>query len=194
MERRLHTAGARYPIMKPLARTAAVMLLALATTGCVSMTVATHLDRHANFTQYRTWDWGPADELPTGDPRLDHNPFFIDHLEGALEKAMAARGFVRADEGSWPDLLVHYHASVNQRVLVNEPDTGCVPGDCRVNVIEYEQGTLMVDMIDTRTDAVVWRGWAQDSLQGVIDRQGRLEAYVDEAVAKMLAEFPRVLN
>ena len=42
-----------------------------------------------------TYDWGPADALPTGDPRLDQNPFFKDHLEGAVEKELATRGFDR---------------------------------------------------------------------------------------------------
>jgi len=54
-------------------------LLIVFSIGCAAMTVSSHLDRLADFGTYRTWDWGPADALPTGDPRLDHNPFFKDH-------------------------------------------------------------------------------------------------------------------
>jgi hypothetical protein len=168
----------------------AVTLLALAVTGCVTMSVASHLDRDANFAQFRTWDWGPADALPTGDPRLDNNPFFVDHLEGAVEKQMSARGFMRVAPGETPDLRVHYHANINHRFEVNGVDRDRGYSTDQVQVVEYEQGTLVIDMVDTRTNKVVWRGWAQDSVQGMIDNQGRMEKQIDEAVTKMMKLFP----
>ena len=61
--------------------------------GCAAtMTVSSHVDRSLNFAQYRTFDWGPADALPTGDPRLDRDPFFKDHVQGAVERGLATRG------------------------------------------------------------------------------------------------------
>ena len=62
--------------------------------GCATtMTVSSHVDRAVDFAHYRTYDWGPADALPTGDARLDANPFFKDHLQGEVEKQLAAKGF-----------------------------------------------------------------------------------------------------
>ena len=73
--------------MRPMARWTAVAAAALALTGCATtMNVSAYVGRGVNFSQYRTYDWGPADALPTGDPRLDNNGFFIDLLEGAIEK------------------------------------------------------------------------------------------------------------
>ena len=101
--------------MRRLIRWAAVAIAAVAATGCATtMTVSSHVDRGINFARYRTYDWGPADALPTGDPRLDKNPFFKDHVEGAVEKQLAARGLEMSTSGT-PDLLIHYHASINQR-------------------------------------------------------------------------------
>jgi hypothetical protein len=164
-------------------------LIALGTAGCVTMTVSSHLERGVNFTQFRTWEWGAPDALPTGDPRLDNNPFFIDHLQGALEKGFARHGLVRAERGATPDLLVHYHASINQRFQVNDP-VNCTVGDCQPSVIDYEQGTLVVDVTDVKTNKLVWRGWAQDSVQGMLDSQDRMEKQINEAVAKMMERFP----
>lgn len=160
--------------------------------GCASMTVSSHIERTANFADYVTYDWGPPDNLPVGDPRLDNNPFFNDYLQGAIEKRLAAKGYERVVTGE-PDLVVHYHASVNQKLDVYEVDNryGYCYGDCQAQVVDYEQGTLVVDLVDRKTSKVVWRGWAQDAMNGVIDKQQRLEKQVDEGVTKMMLMLPR---
>lgn len=169
-----------------------VMAMTAFAAGCAAMTVSSHIERTANFADFVTYDWGPPDNLPVGDPRLDNNPFFNDYLQGAIEKKLAAKGYERA-EGTAPDLLVHYHASVNQKLDVYESDSryGYCYGDCRPQVVDYEQGTLVVDMVDAKTRKVVWRGWAQDTMNGVIDDQDRLEKQVDESVIKMMLLLPR---
>ena len=174
----------------PMALFAAGMLsMGVATSSCATMDVSSHVERGADFTQYRTWEWGPADALPTGDPRLDANPFFKDHLEGAVEKALASNRLQRAAAGATPDLLIHYHANISQRFQVNEPDVNC-SGNCQANVIEYEQGTIVIDVMDTKTNRLVWRGWAQDSVQDTLNNQDRMEKQIEEAVSKMFVRFP----
>ena len=173
------------------------LLTALAMTafaaGCAVMTVSSHIERNINFAEYVTYDWGPPDNLPVGDPRLDNNPFFRDYVQGAIEKKLAERGFERALIGGDPDLLVHYHASVDQRVDVYEADAryGYCYGNCEARVVDYEQGTLVVDLVDRKTNKVVWRGWAQDVMNGVIDNQDRLEKQVDEGVTRMMLFLPK---
>ena len=79
--------------MRRLIRCAVVAIAAVAATGCATtMTVSSHVDRGIDFARYRTYDWGPADALPTGDPRLDRNPFFKDHVRGRRRKATGRPG------------------------------------------------------------------------------------------------------
>jgi hypothetical protein len=167
-------------------------LAALALAGCATMNVSSHIERNVNFAEYVTYDWGPPDNLPVGDPRLDNNPFFNDYLQGAIEKRLAAKGFERAATGR-PDLLIHYHASVNQKLDVYEVDNryGYCYDNCQPQIVDFELGTLVVDIVDAKTSKVVWRGWAQDTMNGVIDDQQRLEKQVDEGVTKMLVFLPR---
>jgi hypothetical protein len=181
--------------MARLGRFAAATLVPLVLIGCATMNVSSHIERGADFTHYRTWDWGPADAWPTGDPRLDKNPFFQDYLLGAVEKQMAAKRYVRAEEGTEPDLLIHYHANISQRFDVAGLDTrnGYCYDDCDPRVIEFEQGTLVLDVIDTHTHKVVWRGWAQDSVEGVIDNQARMERQIDTAIRRVFERFPPTL-
>lgn len=173
--------------------TALITAVAVATlAGCASMNVSAHVERGTNFTEYVTYDWGPPDNLPVGDPRLDNNPFFNDYLQGAVEKKMAAKGYERTNDGG-ADVLIHYHASVNQRLDVYRADQqyGYCYGNCEPQVVDFEQGTLVIDLVDAKTKKVIWRGWAQDTMTGVIDNQDRLQKQVDESVTKMMLLLPR---
>ena len=170
------------------------ILAAAAVAGCATLIVSSHIERGVNFADYLTYDWGPPDNLPVGDPRLDNNPFFNDRLQGAIEKGLAARGYERVNTGVEPQLLLHYHASVNQKVDVYKEDHPygyCYGDDCAARVVEFEEGTLILDIVDAATKKVVWRGWAQDAMDGVINNQDRLERQVDDSVAKMMLLLPK---
>ena len=56
-------------------------------------------------------------------------------------------------------------------------------------VREYLRGTLVLDIIDVRTDEVVFRGSARKSLDLDPDPK-KLRMYVSEAVEKILKDFP----
>ena len=98
--------------MKRLTVLATLALALMVVAGCATMNTGYHLDPTAPFDHYVTYKWGPPDNLPVGDPRLDNNPFFVDYLQGAVEKNLAGKGYVY--DAIDPDLLIHYHASVNQ--------------------------------------------------------------------------------
>jgi hypothetical protein len=175
---------------------AAMVVLALAAPGCATMSISSHVERGLDVAQYRTYDWGPADALPIGDPRLDQNPFFKDHILGAVEKQMAAKGFERSTVDGRADLLIHYHAVINTRLDVNRIDQTygyCFDEACRARVVEYEAGTLVLDIVDGRTNRVIWRGWAQDTVERILNNEDRMARQIDEAVRRMLARFPRPL-
>lgn len=172
-------------------RVAAAAIAAAALAGCATMNVRSYVARNADFNRYTTYAWGPADVMSTGDPRLDNNTFFRARLQTDVNAGLAARGFEQADAES-ADLLVHYHMSVTQRIDVNEIDQKygyCE--DCRPSV--YDAGTLTLDLVDTRTGRLVWRGWAERSIEGVLEKQEWVERQIDDAVARILARLPRRL-
>jgi len=172
---------------------AAVVILAISAVGCATtMTASSHVRDGFDVARYRTYDWGPADALPTGDARLDKDPYFQDQLQGAVEKQLALRGIVLSASGT-PDLLIHYHANIDTRIDVNrsEREYGyCQGTDCESWVVEYEVGTLVLDIIDARTNQLLWRGWAQDSVADELGNEDRMAQTINEAVTRILARFP----
>ena len=175
-------------------RLALVLAVGLSTVlgACATLNVGSYVQRDATFAPYHTYAWGEPDALPAGDPRLDNNPFFKDYVEGAVNKEFVARGLTLASPAA-ADLLVHYHISVNERLDVNGVDRDygfCLSGNCEPRVDVVEAGTLVIDVHDTRTKNLLWRGWAQDFVEAALSNQDVMEQQFTRQVRKMMAEFP----
>ena len=129
-----------------------------------------------------TYDWGPPDNLPVGDPRLDNNPFFNDYLQGAIEKKMAAKGLRARRVAGRPDLLIHYHASVNQKLDVYGVDHryGYCYGNCEPQVADYEAGHARHRHRRHEDQQGRLARMGAGRMNGIIDNQDRLEKQVDE--------------
>lgn len=178
--------------LAPFGVLALAAIAALAFVACATpIKVNAYAERGADVSRYRSYDFAPPEQAPTGDPRLDSNPFFQDHLREAVEKALTAKGYERVASGT-PGLRVHFHASVTQEVNVDEVDRRngyCGEGDCRPFI--WDAGTLLVDFVDADTNKLVWRGWAESSFDGIVDNQTWLEQRIDKAVGRIVAKMPR---
>ena len=84
--------------------------------SCAGITTNAYLMRGATIPGYETYGWGPAASLSTGDPRLDNNEIFDACVRSQVEAELDRRGFERVNGLGMPDLLVHYHASVTQKI------------------------------------------------------------------------------
>jgi uncharacterized protein DUF4136 len=181
--------------MRPLFRLTAALLSALALSGCAArMTVSSHVERGLDLSRYRTFDWGPADALPTGDARLDQDPFFKDQVQGAVEKGLLTRGLRLPDTGT-PDLLIHYHAHISKRLDLNRVEHFygygyCSQPGCPSEVVQYEAGTLVLDLVDAQTNRLIWRGWAQNSVADMLEDRAVMAKTIDQAVTRMLLRLP----
>lgn len=170
----------------------ALPALALAA-GCAPMKVNSFAERGVNVGQFRTYAWAPPDTWTTGDPRLDSNRFFDERVRAQVEKQLAQRGFEKTTSQA-ADMLVHYHASVSQEIDVRNLDPNsayCKENECRPFI--HDKGTLLVDLVEGRADKLIWRGWAEGSLDGVVDNQAWMESRIDEAILKILTRLPRRL-
>lgn len=176
-------------------RWSVVAVFGLTASACATMNVSSHVERGLNFSQYHTWQWAPPDALPESDARMD-NAFFQDHFQGAVEREMNTRGYSQTvSEGDVPDLLVHYHANISSKINVNHGDQSvgaCYDENCTVKVFDDEVGTVIIDVVDGHTNRLIWRGWAQNPVEGVLNHPDRFQARIQQAVTRMFARFPRI--
>jgi hypothetical protein len=169
------------------------LLLSAMLLACSAVKTSSDYDPSANFTSYQTYGWLP-DPPPTGHPRAD-NPLLHERVRNSIDRALAAKGFRRSED---PDILVTYHLSAQQKLDVRTYyDTYYGPYGYGVSIPDtevrpYEEGTLIVDVVDARAKKVVWRGYGSRRLKEPSGQQdpAELQKRVDETVDETLAKFP----
>ena len=151
-----------------------------------AMDIKTDFDHHANFSGYKTYSWAKVD---TSDP------LWNDRVKEAVDRALTAKGLTPVASGG--DLsLVAVGTTRDKPTLRTFYDGfgGWMWGgfaDATTYEENYTVGTLVVDMFDTNTKKLVWRGSASDALSGKPEKD---EKKVDKAVAKMFEHFPPQLG
>ncbi len=175
-------------------------LLALACTlalgACGGLKVSTDYDPEANFSGWHTYAWAERTEEGELDPRV-YNNIVESRVKVAVGKALQAKGYSEVISGD-PDFLVAWHGAIDGKVSVNTVHThygygwgwyGPGFGASQTYVNEWDEGTLIIDLIDTRENKLVWRGSGSDTVSGQRSPEDAQRAF-DDAAAKILGSFP----
>jgi len=166
--------------------------------GCSSLQVSTDHDPTAvaSMAGYGSYDWMPH---PEGDDPLLHNRLLATRVENAVDAELGAKEFRRIDQGT-PDFKVGWHASLEGKVDVSTVNNyygyghqswGASGGGAHADtfVREYKQGTLILDVVDARSNKLVWRGTAQAEVS-MSDSTEKRESRIRKAVQKLFKGFP----
>lgn len=114
-------------------------------------------------------------------------------IKAAVDRLMPVRGIKSSVTD--PDLRIHYHLTIEDKSIIRTDPYGIYsPYWTRnqINAYQFKEGTLIIDFMDARTNAWVWRGWAISILEG--DDVALTEEKINVAVTKILNEFPPVKN
>lgn len=158
------------------------LLLATALISCSSVAVKSDFDANANFAQYKTFDFMPHRTAPGG------NPFNDKRIEAAIEQQLVAKGLQKQTAGR-PDLLVAYHTNVKGKIDVDTYGYRYGRYGRRVGtyttVQKYQQGTVVVDLVDAKEKELVWRSWAKGEASDSVSKEK-----IDDTIAKILEKYP----
>lgn len=158
--------------------------------ACSSVNVATDYSQDADFSTYRTFRWMPNPAALQSSFRV--GPTMDNRIRRAVESELATKGLQPAPTGTRPDLFVVYHAAVNADLDRTYYDVwgygrrGRWRHGTVVVVDRQARGTLIIDLVDRRQKALVWRGTAS----GVVSSREEARKRVFEAVQRILEEYP----
>ena len=170
-------------------------------TACSSLTVQTDYDTHYDFSALKTYAWLEG-EAPSTDIRVN-NSLIINRVVNAVNENLQSRGY-RLAAPDKADFLVNWFGSIENRIrqetisnfyghLGYDTDAwgyrGYWPGYIRSYAFEYQQGTLIIDVADSRSKQLVWRGNGQDILEEQRTPE-EITANINRIVTEILAGFP----
>jgi len=155
--------------------------IVLASTAAIASSTESYFDRSYNFGNIRSFAVQPQQQIST-DP-LANNSIWGKLIRETLEGNLRTHGIAQQREGP-ADIKVSFSVELTERYDTRFVDYG-LPyswgpwgpgaywgggyggwrGGYEVYAIPYLESRLIVDMVDTKTNQLVWRGFNTDELQ-----------------------------
>ncbi|HEY2295957.1 MAG TPA: DUF4136 domain-containing protein [Thermoanaerobaculia bacterium] len=150
--------------------------------ACASLQVKTEQDLETDFSRYHTYAW--IEGVPGRDPSLESQ------IQTAVDRELPFKRLHRVEKGGSPDLYVSICVTVDEDRVVQPDQWGYDLGtvgmsDSRVSVLTLPRGTLLVDLIDSGSRRLVWRGQASQA----VDREASEET-IRKAVREVFRPYP----
>lgn len=156
--------------------------------GCLAQEIKTDYDRKADFSQYKTFSF---EKVETKDP------LWVDRITAAVGAALTAKGLTQVESGG--DIaIIAIGMATEQQTLNTFYDNfgggwgwrrwgGDDFGESTTTTQTYRVGTLVVDLYNSKTKALLWRGSASDTLS---DNSAKNIKNLDKSVEKLFKGFP----
>jgi uncharacterized protein DUF4136 len=177
-----------------------VAVAVLVAAGCGRYHVRTDWQPGTDFTRLGTYAWRSRDDAMPRDPRVD-NDLFETRVRDAVDDELRAKGYRLVDGPA--DFEVAWDAWIQPRSDVTAfPSWGFGFGGFHggpgfwglgvgsdIYVDQYDEGTLILDVLDPATGRLLWRGSAESRLRenGTPEERTRR---VRDAVHAILERFP----
>jgi hypothetical protein len=162
-----------------------LMAAAIGLTSCSPFQVQTDYSETANFSTYRTY------KLRIDDLKL--NDIDKDRVLNEVSKQLQTKGLSVSEN---PDLIVNVKANHKKITDVNGGlntrfgwggPFGYGIGMNRTWTFNYNQGALILDLIDARTQKLIWQGMGS----GIsVDSPNAKQRQIPEIVAEIMANYP----
>jgi hypothetical protein len=183
-------------------------LIAIGLSSC-SVAVYSNYDRSTDFTRYKTFTWLKySDSIQNQyyDNDITHN-----NIMNFANNYLYSVGYEL--EPNEPDLFITYHTMAKREMrTVNTPIYSYAPSyyspsygnypygynrqqqynhnnvpyiiGYNTQQIPYIEGTVIIDIVDRRTNQLVWRGWGESSISSANDVDRQLHGEINRIMAK----------
>lgn len=173
-------------------------LLGLLFSCAPTVKVTTDYDHAANFSEYKTFT---VYDLKAQEGQV--NQLNVDRVTKAIRAEMTAKGFT--ESSSNPDLKVNAVSILKNKTQVTA-DTNFYGyggmyrpygywgggammggGSTTFNSYDYVDGSLIIDIVSTKTGKLVWQGIGNAQIDSKPDNP---EEFINSAIKKILEGFP----
>jgi hypothetical protein len=180
--------------MKSKLITGLIGLILLA--GCSSYDIKYDYDMDSNFSNFKTYKWIPRTVTNANGSAAvaqQNNTLLEKRIHSAVDTQMAAKGFTLTEDN--PDVFAVYYVGLKDKIDVTDwgyTYSGSYWGGGlgrNVDVYQYTEGTLIVDLVNASDKQLAWRG----SATGVVEPGSppeKVEARINDVVARIFQNYP----
>jgi len=149
-------------------------------------------DHGVDFSKYHTYSWGTVTTT---------NPFYVERVKQAVGESLRARGWRMVPSGGDSTIFAHDRVHNEQEVETTYVGMGGWGGgwgwgrwggmggmgDATTDTVDVRVGRLAVDIFDSKSKDLLWRGSATEDLS---DNSGKNSKKLAGDIAKLFRDFP----
>jgi len=177
-------------------------LLLFAVAAVFGMSAKSDFEKSFDFNQLHTFEF--KTDRASDDP-LSTNTLEAGRIQNALAAQLEANGFSQSSDS--PDFIVAFYSRTKEKSQIQSSGFGGrgfgfgrgfgwgygIPYRARwrygfgpdIWTTTYTQGCVMADIIDTRTNDLVWRGVVKDTVNGI----GQSEKQANQAAKDLVKQL-----
>jgi hypothetical protein len=162
------------------------LIFLISTTVVYADHVTSDYDRHIRFEKFKTFMW-------VQEPQTDE-PFMKERLMAAVNTQLTNRGLIVVNEGA--DCVVDAALTIDERRTWQTYydsfgwDWGWdYSGWATTTEITFDVATITVDLFDSHTNKLAWRGTATDEVSHHPEKRSK---NIRKEIEKMFRGFPPV--
>jgi hypothetical protein len=159
------------------------MLVCITSAAAVGQQVSVNYNHSQSFSQYHTYAWG------SNNTNQIQNSILAQVAQQDIDAAMQAKGFQKVQESAKPDLILTGNGGMKQQTSYSAWGMRGIGGGMGgITPQQNVEGTLIVDLYDSKTQSLVWRGIAEDTLS---NNGNKNQQMVQNAINKMFKQWPK---
>jgi hypothetical protein len=157
-------------------------LIVCAGAVALAQQVSVNYNHSQSFSGFHTYAWG------SNNQNQIQNSILAQVAQQDIDSAMQAKGFQKVQESQNPDLILLASGGMRQQTSWSAWGMRGIGGGMGgITPQQNVEATLIVDLHDTKSQSLVWRGIAQDTLSNNGNKNQQL---VQKAIQKMFKQWP----
>jgi hypothetical protein len=159
------------------------MMVCLTSAIAVGQQVSVNYNHSQSFSGFHTYAWG------SNNANQVQNSILAQVAQQDIEAALQAKGLQKVQESQNPDLIILASGGMRQQTSYSAWGMRGIGGGMGgITPQQNVEATLIVDLHDAKSQSLIWRGIAQDTLSNNGDKNQKM---VQSAISKMFKQWPK---
>ena len=159
------------------------LAICLISTIATGQQVSVNYNHSQSFAQYHTYAWA------SDNANRVQNSILAQVAVQDIDAALQGKGLQQVQENQNPDLIVTANGGLREQTSYSVWGMRGIGGGMGgITPEQNVEGTLIVDLYDAKSQSLVWRGIAQNTLN---TNGNKNQQMAEKAIQKMFKQWPK---